>query len=427
MRQVMEIRPLEDLDALVTVPGSKSYTQRALVIAALAHGESVLERALICEDSSHLMGALESLGARIVVDGGDIIVQGTGGRIATPPEPIFLGDNGTAMRLLTSVVCLGDGWYELTGSARLCQRPMGPLLSALRGLGVDARSKNGDGCPPVVIRAKGLPGGLAILEELQSSQFVSSVLISSPLSSEETRIRLLGRIPSMPYAEMTIRVMEDFGVTVTRSGRDGYRVRGGQRYEARKYRVEGDISSASYFFAAAALCGGRVRVGNLDPDSAQGDLRFLSILQGMGCHVNKGEDWIEVVRKRPLGAGDMVFDLGDIPDVVPTLCVIAAVRQGRTVIKGVGHLRVKESNRLAALVAELRKTGVGAEETEEGLVVRGGHPHGAQIETYNDHRMAMSFAVLGLAVPGIWIRGAGCVKKSFPGFWGELGRLSETP
>lgn len=415
---------MREIDALVTVPGSKSYTQRALVIAALAHGESVLESALPCEDSSHLIRALESLGARIVMERGDIIVRGTGGRIATPPEPISLGDNGTAMRLLTSVVCLGDGLYELTGSARLCQRPMGPLLRALRSLGGDARSKHGDGCPPVVIQAKGLPGGVAILEELESSQFLSSVLISAPLASKDTRIGLVGRIPSMPYAEMTIRVMEDFGVTVTGPDPDGYRVRSGQRYEARKYRVEGDLSSASYFFAAAALCGGRVRVGNLNPDSVQGDLGFLSILEGMGCHVNKGEDWIEVVMGGPLGGGDMELDLGDMPDVVPTLCVIAAVRQGQTLIKGVGHLRVKESNRLAALVAELRKTGVGAEELEDGLLIRGGTAHGAQIETYNDHRMAMSFAVLGLAVPGIRIMGAGCVNKSFPGFWEELHRLS---
>lgn len=423
----MEIRPLKDLDALVTVPGSKSYTQRALVIASLAHGESLLEGALPCEDSFYLIRALESLGARIVVDGGDIIVGGSGGRISTPSEPIFLGDNGTGMRFLTGVVCLGDGWYELTGSPRLCQRPMGPLLRALRGLGVDARSKHGDGCPPVVIRAKGLPGGEAILEELQSSQFLSSLLISAPLAEKDTRIRLVGRIPSMPYAEMTIRVMEDFGVTVTRSGPDGYRIRGGQHYEGRKYRVEGDLSSASYFFAAAALCRGRIRVRNVDPGSAQGDLGFLSILERMGCHVNRGEDWIEVARAGPLGTRDMVLDLGDMPDVVPTLCVIAAVRQGRTVIKGVGHLRVKESNRLAALVTELRKTGVRAEETEDGLVVWGGHPHGAQIETYNDHRMAMSFAILGLAVPGMRIMGAGCVAKSFPNFWREMGRLSTTP
>ncbi len=424
---MMEIRPLNDIDALVSVPGSKSYTQRALVIAALAHGESVLQRALPCEDSSYLIGALESLGARIVVKGGDVIVQGTGGGIATPTKPIFLGDNGTAMRLLSGVVCLGHGRYELTGSPRLCQRPVGPLLRALRSLGADARSKRGDGCPPVVIRAQGLHGGVAVLEELQSSQFLSSILISAPLASNETRIGLVGRIPSMPYVEMTIRVMEDFGVRVAAAGPDGYHVEGGQGYKARKYRIEGDLSSASYFFAAAALCGGRVRVGNLNPNSAQGDLGFLSILKAMGCHVNMGEDWIEVSRGGPLATGDMVLDLGDMPDVVPTLCVIAATRRGQTLIKGVGHLRVKESNRLAALVAELRKTGVGAEELEDGLLIRGGRAHGAQIETYNDHRMAMSFAILGLAVPGIRIEGAGCVKKSFPGFWLELEKLSSRP
>jgi 3-phosphoshikimate 1-carboxyvinyltransferase len=421
---MMEIDCARGVDATVTVPGSKSYTQRALVVAALAEGESVVEGALLCEDSAHLIRALQALGAGVYQRGKDLLVRGTGGRVRNPHAPIYLGDNGTAMRILTSVVCLGEGVFELTGSARLCQRPMEPLLRALRELGVDAWSKRGDGAPPVIVRAQGFPGGGAVFGELQSSQFVSSLLIAAPLAKRDTRIDLMGRVPSFPYTDMTVRVMEEFGVKVTRSGQSTYWIAGGQRYIGRAYRVEGDLSSASYFFAAAAVCKGRVRVENVNPDSAQGDVKFLGILESLGCRVTRGEHWIEAVREGPLTQGDMTLDMGEMPDVVPTLSVIAAVRSGRTVIKGVGHLRVKESDRLAALVTELRKTGVVAEEIRDGLAICGGRPHGAQIDTYNDHRMAMSFAVLGLAVPGIRLVGTGCVKKSFPNFWTELKRLS---
>ena len=415
----MEIEPIQGLDATVRVPGSKSYTQRALVIAALAEGESFLRDPLLCEDSEYLTHALRSLGAEISVEADGIMVRGTGGRISNPRGEIFLGNNGTALRLLTSVVSLGRGRIVLTGATRLCQRPMEPLLTALRRMGVDARSENGDGHAPLVIHADGLPGGRVILGDLESSQYISSLLICAPLAKRDTLIELKGRIPSLPYVKMTVAVMRAFGVEVVKGDPDLLTVKTPQRYQARDYTIEGDLSSASYFFLAAALCKGRVRVENVNSETLQGDIGLLPILEALGCRVTAGGHWVEVAA-RDLTSGDLALDLGEMPDLVPTLSALAAIRPGRTIITQVGHLRVKESNRLRAMVTELNRIGVGAEEMDEGLVIHGGKPHGANIETYNDHRIAMSFAILGLAVPGIRIEDEECVNKSFPGFWGAL-------
>ena len=351
-----------------------------------------------------------------------MIIRGTRGTITNPRKEIYLGNNGTAMRFLTSLVSLGRGTFTLTGNRRLRERPMKPLLDALKKLGVDARSKNEGGFPPVVVHANGLRGGRVTLADIDSSQYVSSLLICAPFAEEDTVIELQGHIPSLPYVHMTIEVMKDFGVEVIRETSDRYAVKSAQRYEGKKYRIEGDVSSASYFFLAAALCGGRVRVQNINPQTLQGDIKLLPILERLGCTVIRGDHWVEVVGGE-LIPGEYIFDLGDIPDMVPTLSVLAAIRPGRTIIKNVSHLRKKESNRLEALVTELRKTGVRAEERVDGLVIDGNRPHGAEIETYNDHRIAMSFAILGLRTPDTRIKDKNCVNKSFPGFWEELEKL----
>jgi 3-phosphoshikimate 1-carboxyvinyltransferase len=225
--------------------------------------------------------------------------------------------------------------------------------------------------------------------------------------------------------DITIEAMMQFGVDVKRDKAHRYLVKSGRCYRGIGYRIEGDASSASYFFLAAAICGGKVSVENINPRSLQGDMGFLSLLETLGCSVIREKNRVELAG-RELRGGDRVFDLGDMPDMVPTLTVLSALRPGRTVIENVGHLRFKESDRLSALAAELGKTGILVEERKDGLIITGGQPHGAEIETYNDHRIAMSFAVLGLAVPGISIRDPACVKKSFPGFWGELEKLYRT-
>jgi 3-phosphoshikimate 1-carboxyvinyltransferase len=418
----MEIRPLKHLNATVSVPGSKSYTQRALIIAALAEGQSRLENTLIAEDTGYVMGALQSLGADIRADKKEIVVSGFGGHPRNPGGEIYLGNNGTAMRLLTAVAALGEGPFTLTGNQRLLQRPIKPLLDALNVLGADARTKNANGYLPVVIHAHGLKGGTVTFTDIESSQFISALLISAPYAGSDTVIELEGKIPSLPYVEVTIDVMKQFGAEVSKKNRLHYSVQSGQRYKGSRYCIEGDCSSASYFFLAAALCKGKVRVRHINPHTLQGDIGILSIIERLGCAVVRGVDWVEV-RGSKLTAGEYTLDMGTMPDMVPTLAVLAALRPGRTVITNCAHLRLKESNRLAALATELSKTGVRVEETRDGLVIEGDAPRGAEIETYNDHRIAMSFAVMGLAVPGMRIQGEDCVDKSFPGFWAELQRL----
>jgi 3-phosphoshikimate 1-carboxyvinyltransferase len=418
----MEIKPITGFNATINVPGSKSYTQRALIIAALAQGNSSLQNALISEDTGYVMDALKALGAEIAVGAETITISGTAGRLRDPGHAIYLGNNGTAMRLLTGVAALGTGIVALTGTPRLCQRPIKPLLDALTSLGADARSQGGNGCPPVVVHGHGLRGGSVTLADIESSQYISALLLSAPFAENDTTIELQGEIPSLPYVAMTVAVMEAFGVTVRHDDPEHYVVMSNQRYHGRRYAIEGDCSSASYFFLAAALCKGKVRVQHINPRNLRGDLGFLTILESLGCRVTRGEDWVEVAGGA-LASGELSFNLGDMPDMVPTLAALAAVRPGRTIITNVPHLRVKESNRLQALMKELKKVGVRAAETRDGIWIEGNTPHAAAIETYHDHRIAMSFAVLGLVVPGMTIQDEACVAKSFPGFWGELERL----
>ena len=281
-----------------------------------------------------------------------------------------------------------------------------------------------NGYPPVKIDAEGLKGGNVAFADVESSQYISSLLIGAPYAEGDIEIALTGRTVSQPYIDMTMDVMGHFGAEVITRGKKLFNVRSGRHYRGRRYIIEGDASSASYFFLAAALCRGRVKVVNMNPASLQGDINILGIMESLGCSVVRGDQWVEVTGG-PLHEGDVLFDMGNMPDMVPTLAVLAAFRQGQTIITNVSHLRVKESDRIAALVNELRRIGVDAKETADGLIVAGGKPHGAHIETYNDHRIAMSFAIAGLAVPGITIKDRHCVGKSFPGFWDELSRLYE--
>jgi 3-phosphoshikimate 1-carboxyvinyltransferase len=416
------IRTVDSLDAAVRVPGSKSYTQRALVIASLAEGRSLLRHALISEDTNLLMDALRSLGADISVTGTNITVTGTAGKIQGPREKLNLGNNGTALRFLTTLAAFAGGEVTLDGSDRLRQRPLEPLLDALQGLGVTCHSIGKDGYPPVVIKGEGLRGGRAVFTDTRSSQYISSLLIGAPYAKKDVTVELRGETASLPYIDMTVATMRHFGVEVIEEKEGGYRIHTPQRYAGREYLIEGDVSSASSLFLAAALCRGRVRVEDINPDTLQGDIGLLDIMEQLDCGVLRGTGWVEVTGN-VLRGGDFRFDMGKMPDMVPTLAVLSAFRPGRTVIAGVAHLRLKESDRIKALVTELNRIGINAAEREDGLVIIGGTPHGARIETYNDHRIAMSFAVAGLAAEGMEITGEACVGKSFPGFWNEMERL----
>jgi 3-phosphoshikimate 1-carboxyvinyltransferase len=440
----------------VRVPGSKSLTQRALVVAALAEGRSTLTGALDSDDSRALRAALRRLGARIRGHGGRWIVEGTGGRLRPVRAPLRAGNAGTAMRFLTAIVPLGRGRYVIDGDARMRRRPIGDLVGALERLGIEARFARRRGFPPVEIGATGvLPAGDVRLPGSTSSQYLSGLLMAAPLALSRMKIRVAGRLVSAPYVGLTVSVMRAFGVRVRVAGAGAERgcgalrggraadarrplcfmIPGGQRYRGRRYGVEGDASSASYFLAASAITGGRVRVANLGRESAQGDARFADLLQRMGGGVRWGRGWVEVggppqggdPARRGFGSwrGSPALrgidaDMSDMPDVVPTLAVTALFASSPTRIRGAAHLRFKESDRLRAVAREIARLGGSCRETCDGLEIRPRRLRGATIRTYDDHRMAMAFALVGLRVPGVRIADPSCVRKSFPDYFARL-------
>jgi 3-phosphoshikimate 1-carboxyvinyltransferase len=408
-----EITPCQKVQATLTLPGSKSYTHRALMAAALAAGESVLTNALAAEDTELTAAALTQLGAGIDWQGTTIRVTGRNGRWLPARLPIYLGNSGTSMRFLTALAALGEGEYLLTGTERLCQRPLGELLEALRQAGVQAVSERGDGCPPVRVTG-GLTGGKARLSGAISSQYLSALLFIGPLAPAGLAIDITGELVSRPYVDLTLEVLGNFGISYYREGYRYFELPGGQSYLPREYEIEADASSASYFWAAAAVTGGRVTLTNLSLESSQGDAAFPGVLGRMGCTIESTPAGL-TVQGGPLQG--VTVDMATMPDLVPTLAVLAAFAQGDTVITGVAHLRHKESDRLHAVATELGRLGIEARETPDGLVIRGGAPKGAVIHTYNDHRIAMSFAVAGLKIPGVAIEDPECVAKSFPDFW----------
>jgi len=417
---MIEVRPLSRCDGVVAIPGSKSYTHRALILSSLADGESILIHALRCEDTEHTARALLKFGADIFWESDDVRVLGTGGMFKAGDEKIDVGNSGTSMRFLTALAALKKGITLLDGNERMRKRPIGELLSGLEQLGVRAYSQNRDDCPPVIVESEGLIGGTARIKGEESSQFLSGLLMVAPYAQNDVNIEVTGSLASKPYVDITLDVMSAFGVGIRNHGYRSFFIQAGPRYLPKKYRIEGDASNASYFFSAAAVCKGRVKVGNLNPATLQGDIGFLDILERMGCRVTRGGDWVEV-RGGELHGTEM--DMKEMPDLVPTLAVTAVFARGKTVIQNIRHLRLKESDRIHALALELSKTGIRVNEREDGLEVEGGKPHGAEIETYDDHRMAMSFAIAGLAVPGIKIKGERCVDKSFPEFWETLQKL----
>jgi 3-phosphoshikimate 1-carboxyvinyltransferase len=414
-----KITPQDKVHATLTLPGSKSYTHRALVAASLADGESLLTNALDAEDTRLTAQALERLGAQIDWREDGVRVQGAGGRWQPVFGPIYLGNSGTSMRFLTALAALGQGEYRLTGSPRLCERPQGELLEALAQLGVKAHAERGDGCPPVLVHG-GLQGGKARLSGSISSQYLSALLFIAPLAPQGGEIEITGDLVSRPYVDLTLEVLGDFGISYYRQGYRYFHLPGEQRYLPQDYAIEADASSASYFWAAAALTGGRVTITNLSFDSCQGDVGFVKVLERLGCRISSGKEGL-TVEGGPLQGVEV--DMAAMPDLVPTLAVLAAFAQGDTVITGVAHLRHKESDRLATVATELGKMEITARETADGLVITGGQPRGAMIDTYQDHRLAMSFAVAGLKAPGTVIRDPDCVAKSFPEFWDFFARL----
>ncbi len=422
---MIEIKPAGKIKAEVSVPGSKSITQRALIAAALADGESTLIGPLESEDTQYTAGALQQMGVTVDKEEHRWTVYGNGGKIATPGKEIFLGNNGTATRFLTSVAALGTGVFKISGDERMAERPILPLMQALKGWGVDIASINNNGCPPLLIKADGLSGGKTILPEGKSSQYLSSLLLVGPYARQEAELDVEGEILSLPYVFMTLAVMDAFGIRVeANEALNSYKIPQGI-YNAREYAIEGDASNASYFYAAAAVTGGEVTVPNVPVPSLQGDAAFVALLARMGCQINKTGEGLMVSGPEELKG--ITIDMADMPDVVPTLAVVASQAKGRTTIKNIAHLRIKECDRLHVMAVELAKMGVRVRELDDALIIEGKDPdvpmHGAEINTYNDHRIAMSFAVAGLTVPGVKVLGEECVAKSFPDFWERFALL----
>ncbi|MBN1167026.1 MAG: 3-phosphoshikimate 1-carboxyvinyltransferase [Methanospirillaceae archaeon] len=404
------------------VPPSKSYTHRALIAAALAEGESVIKNPLDSDDTRVTAAALASFGAGIDWREGEIYVRGTAGKLSTPENPVDIKDSGTSMRLLASLALLCEGEVVLTGSHRMQQRPIGPLVDALNQVGGEITYLGEDGYPPLRIAGSFL-GGRVSIDPGISSQFVSSMLMAAPCGRSDLILSLRRDPVSAPYIDVTRSVMESFDVTTyaSRSGGSGTAeliVPVSSRYRSSHYTVEGDFSAASYWFGLAAICTGEMRVLGLNPKSAQGDRVVLDILSHMGCLCEiKGDACIV---RRQAGLQGITVDMGGAPDIVLTIAVVSALAEGKTTITGIAHLRHKESDRIAAICDNITACGGSVCGTDDALVITPGAMHGAVIDPKADHRTAMSFGILGCGTGEMTIRDPGCVSKSYPRFWEEL-------
>ena len=422
---IVEIRPVGRVNASIVVPGSKSITNRALVCASMAKGDSEITNPSDSDDSALLVNGLNQLGVLVRRSGenresshGRWIVEGTGGVLYAPRFPIPVGNAGTTLRFLLSLSAFARGLVVLEGSERMAGRPAADLLAALRSNGIVVNQR--EGTARFEVQGGGFRGGTVNMSGAKSSQFISSILMVAPLARDGVEINVSGHLTSASYVDLTIEVMQRFGVRVDRDGGRSFRVLPGQSYHPASLAVEPDASGATYAYAAAAIAGGRACVKDLPKSSTQGDARFVDVLKDMGC-VEK-EQWLE--REGNLRGIDV--DMNAMPDAVPTLTAVALFAEGVTRIRNVGQLRYKESDRLEALRGELGKLGADLRLHEDGLEV---HPialHGAHLDPHDDHRLAMSFALIGLRVPGIAIENPDCVRKSFPRFWTEFAKFSET-
>lgn len=426
----LQIKPLDrPVNATIRVPGSKSITNRALVLAALASrdmGTVRLEGVLQSEDTELMTQALDQLGFRTTrVERSRVInVSNLCDPLLIPriSAELYVGNSGTTMRFLTALVALGQGEFRLYGNERMHERPIGDLIDGLSQLGADAKSERDNGCPPVIIRSVGLKGGRVSIQGSTSSQFVSALMMIAPYAARETTIEILGEIVSRPYIEMTLRMMREAGVGVAQPNATIFRIPSNQTYRCTRIEIEPDASAASYFFGAAAILTGCSSATNLHLNSIQGDIKLTDLLHSMGCHIGVEDSKHTFV----CGAGKLhgiSVDMNAISDTVPTLTAVACFAEGPTTIRNVAHIRHKECDRISALCTELRKLGVEVEEYPDGLKITPRPMHGAEIETYNDHRIAMSMALIGLKVPGVVIKNPGCVAKTYPGYWEDFQKL----
>ena len=416
----LTLQPISHVNGEVVIPGSKSLSNRALLLAAMSEGQTTITNLLDSDDIRHMLNALEKMGVEYSLsdDRSRCVVNGKCGPLASSGEfELFLGNAGTAMRPLTAALCLAEGSsFTLTGEPRMYERPIGHLVDALLPLGANIEYLKDADYPPLKIIGTGLNGGEIEIDGTISSQFLTALLMSAPLAKDDIHIKVKGDLVSKPYIDITLDLMAKFGVTVTNDNYQRFTVKGGQNYRAPgEIMVEGDASSASYFLAAAAICGGTVRVYGVGKNSVQGDIRFAEVLEQMGASIHYSDNYIEATRGELNGVD---VDLNHIPDAAMTIGTVALFANGPTKIRNVYNWRVKETDRLTAMATELRKVGAEVEEGEDYIAITPpAEIQSAAIDTYDDHRIAMCFSLAAMGSAPITINDPGCTAKTFPTYF----------
>ncbi|WP_038176922.1 MULTISPECIES: 3-phosphoshikimate 1-carboxyvinyltransferase [Vibrio] len=422
----LTLQPINKVNGEVNLPGSKSVSNRALLLAALANGTTRLTNLLDSDDIRHMLNALTQLGVSYTLSQDKTVCEVEGlGKPFTSPQALelFLGNAGTAMRPLAAALCLSDGEFVLTGEPRMKERPIGHLVTALRQAGAKIDYLENENYPPLKIYGTGLQGGTVEIDGSISSQFLTAFLMSAPLAQDDVTIKIIGDLVSKPYIDITLHIMQQFGVEVENDNYQQFVIRKGQSYVAPgEFLVEGDASSASYFLAAAAIKGGEIKVTGIGKKSIQGDVQFADALEKMGAEIEWGDDYV-ISRVGVLNAVDM--DFNHIPDAAMTIATTALFAKGTTAIRNVYNWRVKETDRLAAMATELRKVGAEVEEGEDYIIITPPQQliHAA-IDTYDDHRMAMCFSLVALSDTPVTINDPKCTSKTFPDYFDKLAGLS---
>ncbi|WP_261882866.1 3-phosphoshikimate 1-carboxyvinyltransferase [Vibrio pelagius] len=423
----LTLQPIQKVSGEVNLPGSKSVSNRALLLAALSSGKTRLTNLLDSDDIRHMLNALTKLGVSYQLSDDKTVceVEGLGGAFASQEAlELFLGNAGTAMRPLAAALCLGSGEYVLTGEPRMKERPIGHLVTALREAGASVEYLENENYPPLKIKGTGLKSGTVSIDGSISSQFLTAFLMAAPLAEGEITIKIEGELVSKPYIDITLHIMKQFGVDVINNDYQEFVIPTGQQYIAPgDFLVEGDASSASYFLAAAAIKGGEIKVTGIGKNSIQGDIQFADALEKMGAEIEWGDDYV-ISRVGQLKGIDM--DYNHIPDAAMTIATTALFAEGTTAIRNVYNWRVKETDRLAAMATELRKVGAEVEEGEDYIIVQPvSELKHAAIDTYDDHRMAMCFSLVALSDTPVTINDPGCTSKTFPDYFDKLKMLSQ--
>lgn len=410
--------PLSSANGEIQIPGSKSLSNRILLLATLAKGTTKITNLLDSDDIRHMLDSLKQLGVnyRLEDEGTTCYLDGLAGPIQAEKGDLFLGNAGTAMRPLTAALCLGKGEFHLHGEPRMHERPIGDLVDALQHLGVDVRYEGETGYPPLRIHANGLNGGEVSIKGNISSQFLTAILMSAPLAQGDLTIKVEGELVSKPYIDITLHAMKQFGVDVENQNYQAFVVKGGQTYQSPgEIMVEGDASSASYFLAAAAIAGGKIKVHGIGTDSVQGDVKFAEVLEKMGAKITYGPTWVEAERNELKGVD---LDMNHIPDAAMTIATTALFADGPTTIRNIYNWRVKETDRLYAMATELKKLGAEVIEGEDYISVTPVKSlQHAAIDTYNDHRIAMCFSLVAFSDTPVTINDPGCTSKTFPTYF----------